>query len=303
MMTIHDVDYTHSEAEFEEMRDLLTRSYIVSRKPLNWRLAVAENWNYGSRYLEPLDFFTSRVHLWRNDAGELAGFIIRGNRMFHLQVDYEVRYLEDTMINWAECNWAGDKAQIETMAYDWDIERQTRLTQRGFENLGPIEDVRIYDLAKSYPDILLPAGFRITSLAEHGQYPERIELENSIWGASLDEAWFRGKSSAPSYSLDWDLIAISPDGKQAAQSLVWLYPRNQMAEIDPVGTHPDYRKKGLARALVIESFKRMRDNGIRLAYIASETEDPIVSHLYSSLQPIETHQGYRWLKHLTPPIR
>ena len=53
-MFIHDVDYTHSEAEFEEMRLLLVKSYAVSRKPFNWRLAMAENWNYASRYLEPL---------------------------------------------------------------------------------------------------------------------------------------------------------------------------------------------------------------------------------------------------------
>jgi hypothetical protein len=51
----YDVDYIHSEAEFEEMRHLLAESYAVSRKPLNWRLAMAENGNYASRYLEPLD--------------------------------------------------------------------------------------------------------------------------------------------------------------------------------------------------------------------------------------------------------
>jgi hypothetical protein len=190
MMTIHDVDTTHSEAEFEEMRDLLTRSYSVSKKPLNWRLAMTENWSYGSRYSEPHEYFTSRVHLWRNAAGELVSFIIRGNSMYHLQVDYEVRHLEDRMINWAECNWAGDKTQLETMVYDWDIERQKLLTQRGYENLGPIEDVRIYDLASTYPEVILPPGFQITSLAEHEHYPERVELENKIWGASLDEAWF-----------------------------------------------------------------------------------------------------------------
>jgi ribosomal protein S18 acetylase RimI-like enzyme len=113
----------------------------------------------------------------------------------------------------------------------------------------------------------------------------------------------RGKSSAPGYSFDWDLIAVSPEGKQVAQSLVWLYPGNQTAEIDPVGTHPDYRKRGLARALVLESFKRMGNCGIRHAYIASETQDPIVSHLYASLKPIETYQGYQWVKHLITPMR
>jgi ribosomal protein S18 acetylase RimI-like enzyme len=159
-----------------------------------------------------------------------------------------------------------------------------------------IEDVRIYDLSKAYPEISLPPGFRITSLAEHGHFPERIDLENKVWSASLDEAWFRGKSSAPSYSFEWDLVVISPEDRMVAQSLVWLYPKIQSGEIDPLGTHPEFRKRGLSKALVLECFKRMHDSGLHYAYIASEAQDQVVSHVYSSLQPIETYQGYHWSK-------
>ena len=45
-MAIREVNYTHSEIEFEEMRDLLVKSYLVNKKPLNWRLAIAENWDH-----------------------------------------------------------------------------------------------------------------------------------------------------------------------------------------------------------------------------------------------------------------
>lgn len=298
-MAIHEADYTHSEIEFEEMRDLLVKSYLVSRKPFNWRLAVAENWNHASRYLEPIQYFTSRAHLWKNDIGELVGFLIRDNFLTYLQIDYKHRYLEVEMLDWAERNWAGDKAQIDTIAYDWDTERQKLLKQRGYENRGVIEDVRIYDLTRSYPAVSLQPEFQITSLAEYGNSKARIDLENRIWGVSLDDAWFKGKSSAPSYSSNWDLIVVSSEGKLVAQSLVWLYSKNQTAEIDPLGTHPTYRKQGLARALVLESFKRMRANGIHYAYIASESQDLIVSHLYTSLQPIDTYQGYHWSKQLS----
>jgi ribosomal protein S18 acetylase RimI-like enzyme len=158
--------------------------------------------------------------------------------------------------------------------------------------------VRIYDLAKPYSEAALPPGFRITTLAENGNTAERIALENSIWGVKLDEVWFRGKSSAPSYSLDWDLLVVSPEGRQVAACLVWIDSRNHLAEIDPLGTHPDYRGRGLARALVLESFRRMRASGMRYAYIASEYYGNVVNHLYASLQPIETYQGHHWIKPL-----
>jgi GNAT superfamily N-acetyltransferase len=295
-MSIHEVNYTHSNAEFEEMRELLVASYLVNKRPFNWRLAMIENWNYASRYLEPVEYFTSRVHLWRNASGELVSFLIRDNALIYPQVRDGYRFLEAEMFAWAELNWASEVQHTGTMVYDWDIERQNLLTQRGYQNRGAIEDVRIYDLDRTIPEAVIPPGFRITSLAEYGHHSERIELENGIWGAHLDEAWFRGKSSAPSYSAEWDLIAISPGGRMAAQSLVWLYPRNQMAEIDPVGTHPDFRRRGLSRALVLESFRRIRENGMYTAYIASEAQDPIVSHLYGSLQPAETYQGHHWTR-------
>ncbi len=297
-MEIHDTQYTHSENEIEELRAFLVKSYAQSLKPFNWRLAVAENWIFASRYLEPLEYFTSRVHLWRNDSGQLIAFAVLGNNFSNIQIDYEHRFLEPELFNWVEHHPLGTNRQISTMVYDWDTWRQSLLAKRGYQNLGPIEDVRIYDLSRTYPLITLPAGYQVTSMAEYSDYTEYIELTNCVWGVSLNEAWFRGKSSAPSYSFDWDLLALSPEGRQVAYSLVWLYPQNHTAEIDPLGTHPDYRKRGLSRAMVLESFRRMHNSGFRHAYIASETQDPVVSHLYASLQPVETYQGFHWTKQL-----
>jgi len=59
------------------------------------------------------------------------------------------------------------------------------------------------------------------------------------------------------------------------------------------------RQRCLGRALVLESFKRMQVSRIRYAYIASEAKYPLVSHLYSSLHPVETYQGYHWVKKIS----
>jgi hypothetical protein len=37
-------------------------------------------------------------------------------------------------------------------------------------------------------------------------------------------------------------------------------------------------------------------SGMQHAYIGSETNDSIVSHLYASLDPAETYQGFQWVK-------
>jgi hypothetical protein len=51
-MHIQNYAYSHSPSEFAELRELLISSYTGSRAPLNWRLAMLENWYYASRYLE-----------------------------------------------------------------------------------------------------------------------------------------------------------------------------------------------------------------------------------------------------------
>jgi hypothetical protein len=213
---IHNFDYTHSEAEIEELRAFLVKSYAVNLRPFNWRLAVTENWIYASRYLEPPEYFTSRVHLWRNDSGELVAFVIRGVNFINLQIDYEYRSLEAGVFDWAEHHLWGNQGPISTMVYDWDVDRQKLLAGRGYQNLGAIEDVRIYDLNLTYPPVVLPPDYRIASMVEYSNYARRIELENRVWGVSLDEAWFRGKSSAPELFIRLGLaghISAKPAGR------------------------------------------------------------------------------------------
>ncbi len=297
-MTIRDVVYTHTQAEFDELRELLLQSYGLSPTPFNWRLAMLENWYYASRYLEPLEYFTGGVHLWRNGTGELVSFLIRYWDLVWLQVLPHYRWLEGQMLEWAEAHWGGDEACIETFAFDHDAERRGLLAQRGYENAGVMEEVRLYDLARGRPEPVLPPGFRIATLAETGDVAGRIALENAIWGISLDEAWFRGKSSAPHYSFEWDLVVLSPEGQQVAACLVWIDPRNRMAEIDPFGTHPGFRRRGLGQALLAEGFRRMQAAGMQTAYIASAHDNHAVNRLYDSLQPSQTYLGSRWVKRL-----
>lgn len=297
-MSIQDSAYTNSSAELAELRELLISSYTGRRAPRNWRPAMFENWYYASRYLEAEDYFTSRAHLWRADGGQLVAFLIRYYDMTYPQILPAYRSVEDAMWDWAEQHWPGEKTQVETLAYEHDPERLALLRRRGYQDQGLVEYVRIYDLARPYPEPVLPAGFQVTTMAQNGCAADRVALENSMWNASLTEAWYRGKSSAPSYSFDWDLLAVSPDGQPVAACLVWIDWRNRTAEIDPLGTHPAYRGRGLARALVTESLRRLRASGLDSLYIASEAGNDIVNRLYQSLQPGEVFRGHRWSKKL-----
>lgn len=70
------------------------------------------------------------------------------------------------------------------MAFDWDGWRQSVLRQRGYQSRRPVEEVRIYNLNRSYPAAALSSGFRFSSVAEEGDPGARVALENGIWDAT-----------------------------------------------------------------------------------------------------------------------
>ena len=170
-----DQNYTHSEIEFDKMRELMVRSYLVDRKPFNWRLAMAENWYYASRYLEQIEYFNERVHLWRDESGNLLAFLIRDSVLPIPRWITSSRDLEDEMFAWAEAHWGGEKSEIRTMVYDWDVQRQQLLKKRGYENKGAIEDVRIYDLSREHSGA--EPGTRIQVRLNGG----RGTMEAAVW--------------------------------------------------------------------------------------------------------------------------
>jgi len=296
---IRDCDYTFSDVEFEEMWHLLVESLTITGRPHNWAFAELENWRYAT-WDEPPAYFIDRVHLWRNEDGELIGFCNLYHEMTCLQVHPEYRFVESAMLDWAEGHWAGEEARIETRAYQYDAERKELLLQRGYEDLGSGANVHAYDVSKLYPALDLPPGFRIESLAENGDYDGHIATERATFNSDyLDRNWFDGKSSAPSYSFDWDLCVVSPEGQHVAFALVWIDDQNKVAQIDPVGTHPDYRRRGFAKTLLSECFRRLHAVGIGRVYIESAPEPNVSNRLYDSLQPVKRHQANRWVKRLS----
>jgi ribosomal protein S18 acetylase RimI-like enzyme len=47
----------------------------------------------------------------------------------------------------------------------------------------------------------------------------------------------------------------------ASSTIMWLDEANKTAEFEPVGTHPYYRRQGLARAMLLHGMHRARAAG------------------------------------------
>ncbi|GAB3474865.1 GNAT family N-acetyltransferase [Nocardiopsis coralliicola] len=135
----------------------------------------------------------------------------------------------------------------------------TRLNER------TLEDRELAGLAEQE---VLPRGYRFCTAEEAGPRAA-VRAHADAWAPSPYTAdSYRGVRSAPGYRGDLHLLVQAPDRTMAASTIVWFDPVNRSAEFEPVGTHPGYRRRGLARALILHGLRRAREAGAVHATVA-----------------------------------
>ncbi len=292
-MKIQHTPYSGYKKDFFDMRNLLIESYGKADKPLNWLIGRLDNWRFAAfmaNIREEPNFYQKNAHLWRKEDNDLIGFFIseNGREYFELQIHPEYRFLEEEMLKWTIENWAKGKNQIVTIFYEYDTPRIELFEKYHFESLGVVGFDYRYDTKNYAEDVAIDSKFRIETFSESHDYENRIEAERLTFSRdSLNREWFETKALAPGYSSDWDLAIVAPDGQVVAFCLAWLDEKNRVAEIDPVGTRPDYRKRGFAKAVVTDCFIRLHRNGIAKAHIQGFSEP--ANKLYDSLMPGEKY--------------
>ena len=203
------------------------------------------------------------------------------------------------MLAWIEESWAGRRTQVEVFCWEHDAHRQATLTARGYVDHGECGRLREYDLSRDYPRPALPPGFAVKSLAEGGNIAGRIHTEALTFRSeAINAAWYQGKSSAPGYAPAWDWGLTAPSDEWVAFALAWPDSEYGVVEIDPVGTHPDHRRRGFAQAVLGELFRQLHAAGLLRAYIGSGGEPNPSNRLYESLGPARRWVEHVWRKNL-----
>jgi ribosomal protein S18 acetylase RimI-like enzyme len=131
----------------------------------------------------------------------------------------------------------------------------------------------------------VPDGYRVRTVQE-GDWSSRAEAHRSAFHPSRfrDEVYAFVRST-PAYRADLDCVVEAPDGSVAAYTLAWLDDRNGVGQFEPVGTHADHRRLGLARAVGLHALRRLREEGATSALVSCRGDEayPIPCKLYESI--------------------
>ena len=153
--------------------------------------------------------------------------------------------------------------------------------------------------AKPLPQAQIADGYRLrTTRPDDYDDCQRIaDLLNAAFQRTLHSApeYRNFCTLSPSFRHDLNLVAEAPDGSFAAHVGVNYEVKNRYGIFEPVCTHPDHQRKGLARALMFEGLQRLKVLGASDVYV--DTGDMIPANaLYESIGFTEAYKGYIWRK-------
>ena len=130
-----------------------------------------------------------------------------------------------------------------------------------------------------------PAGYTVRPVGE-ADIERRVAVHQAAFAPSrlTVEAYERATRLWP-YLRELDWVVEAADGSFASYALAWFDPHSHVVELEPVGTHPEHRRRGLARTVCLAALEAGRDRGAETAvvYARSDDERPEARRLYRSL--------------------
>jgi predicted N-acetyltransferase YhbS len=168
-----------------------------------------------------------------------------------------------------------------------DIERIALLEARGFRrqpwSLVHYERSLDGPIAATPP----PPGFTIRPMAGEAEVPAYVASHRAAFNSThMREEWRHRTLRAPGYRPDLDLVAVDSEGRVVGFAIVWLGPLVDgrcEGTFEPVGVHPEFHRRGLGRALLLEGMRRLKLAGATHALVATEDTRLPANALYSSV--------------------
>jgi len=300
--------YNRDTGDLSEMVRLVQSSWHPQRRPdtnlhvgdLYWRL----------RYPE----YEQALWLWHDDTGQLAGFAewSPGERTLELQVhpDFARSGLQQEILTWARtiASSLQDSCPLANLCFVYASETDNDFNALLLSNSYLREEFwfnyHMRNLDRDPENCEPSNGFRIRHLHGPTELSARSEGHRAGWQSTLmtDEVYAR-LMCTDGYRTNLDIVAEAPNGSLAAVCNCWLDEQNKVGLFEPVSTRPDYRRMGLARAIISFGMKQLRSFGANSAWVLSVSSNPGATSLYDSCGFEIVRRDYRYALPADPAVQ
>lgn len=264
--------------DFAAISRFLTGLYQPDNRDGNWLQPI---WEYA--YTHPWfdESAVGQIGLWE-DAGGLVALATcelgLGEAFFSVAPGYAE--LKPELLAYAETHLAAPSREgrraLRAFIPDFDEGFTEFAVARGYRLDPPAQrPMSQFTIASPFPPIAVPEGFHLQSLAEDNDLGKMSRVLHRGFdhpGEAPEEgvAGCARMQSGPNYRRDLAIVAVAPDGAFVSFCGMWLDPLNRFGYVEPVATDPDYRRRGLGRAVVLEGIRRCGELGAPVAYVGTD---------------------------------
>jgi GNAT superfamily N-acetyltransferase len=299
---------TDEKSDMKAIREFLGRTYAATHHPFysvdppNWeRIRIALRKGSDKRSLR----------LWElaeHPSTELVGMAIyeKKRSQFSCLVYPDYEEIENQIFEWAEekHNKAkterGEAVPLKCSVCETNDTQIAVLARRGYIK-GKLDTVfRRRSLDGISSKTIAPVGYNIQDgrSSPGKSLPERALVESKVFGTTISIEFLRELRGSPTYRPELDLVVTSADGRISAFCTLWFDDINKVGFVEPIGTVPAYRRQGLAKALLLEGFQRLKRLGAETAYLGHGSDNAAGNQLYESVRMPVFDQEYLWQKEL-----
>lgn len=257
----------------------------------------------GSRRYDPSTVF----HWWEDETGEISGWVLLYPHWeaFDMDLAPHLRYTDfhKQMMDWTEANLielmeadGNQPAKIIRESMNCDAQFDSMLQSRGYVKQNHTLNVTEQSLDYDIPQPQLPEGFFVRQATVD-------DLDNL---ADVHNNSFRNQWTPESYGkvftdpgMEFEFVVVSPEGRFAAFTQVWLDDVNHNIVFEPVGTHKDFQRRGIGKAMMYSVLHEMKANySVQTATVWHATNNPASTALYASAGFKTKYQVFEWEKSL-----
>jgi predicted N-acetyltransferase YhbS len=290
--------------DFMAVRDMMVESFAESGNLGNW---LIDRWNFcrmvSHTMHDTYDSWEQTVGIWADEDGIIAGVVNsegenRGEAFFQVRTPLTASTLEE-MFAFAELTLPlqdKDQRVLRLRIPAGDTLREAIAYERGYTKLGWEDTLSVLSL-ENWAPMPLPEGFYVKAGPEIT--PEAKALAHAkafgYYAETEDRTWplaFQRMKEAPDYRAELDLSVVDTSGEVVSFCTLWYDPVNRHGILEPVGTIPEARLKGLGRAVIEEGLHRLSGYGAEKVYVGSTMA------FYKKLGFAPAFTSYVWEKRL-----
>lgn len=297
--------------DFETARKFLADIFNIRKAYTNWIPSELENLKFGPGGTKYLDEEDEYLKIWEvfDEAQQIAPKIVAvsytkpsGGCWLSIHPDHTSVARE--IVLWMQSRVKemkrddGEEVNMNFVVDEDDEEFIHLLSDMGFQK-GEIEgDKQVRPIDSPVPAYSLPEGYTIRNAVIEKDFRKYREVQMAVFPhiVSMSRELLQLYSTASFYHEDLDIVAVDPDGEFAAFCTARIDPLSKIAELEPVGTHPDHRKRGLAKAVICESLKRLEKYKPSAVVILGAAPTDGARRLYESMGFVNEGARHHWFQ-------